>query len=60
MLKLVLITEHLQYLVLELFLLLLLQADLIQLKLVERFCESESLMLLWRSSSRWFKRWTGV
>ena len=56
MLKLVLEMEHLQYWVLGLFLPVLLQAGLIQLRLVERFCESESLMLLWRSLSRWFER----
>ena len=60
MLKLVLETEHLRWWVLELFLPVLLCASSIQLKLVERFCESESLMPSWRSSSRWFECWTEV
>ena len=59
-LKLVLKTEHLRCWVSGLFLPVLLRAGSIQLKLVERFCESESLMPSWRSSSRWFERWTEV
>ena len=54
-LKLVLETEYLRCLLLELFLLMLFWASSIQLNLFERFCEKKSLILLWQSSSIWFE-----
>ena len=49
MLKLVLELEHLQCFVLELLLLVLFQASLIQLELVEHFYKSKSLIPLWQA-----------
>ena len=60
MLKLVLETEYLYYLVSELFLPVFFWAGSIQLNLVEHFYKNKYLMLSWQSSSKWFKRLTKV